>query len=280
MFKTSLLFGSVRLDIFLKRVLELGERSCGPVKGRDIKLMDGLGSGGGKRAKETAVESSLKGKNRHLGRTRARVDHGRGDFLLRKGSVVATLLGTLVHKSSLVGSLVGTRAREIGPDLVKTRRSTSQQTLGKDVSVVRRREVTQSRSVDNGIDVLVRLGSLDQSGVIVTKRDRGNLGVDIEESVSVNVNNVITIGLVVVGNIVSSTGVKNLGKLFNCLLVFGAGELSLNNGDSRLVGVVCLGQRGEAAGGADRSGDASSESSGPSQAQHGYVEFKKETKET
>ena len=242
--------------------------------------MDGLGSGGGKRAKETTVESSLKGKNRHLGRTRARVDHGRGDFLLRKGSVVATLLGTLVHKSSLVGSLVGTRAREIGPDLVKTRRSTSQQTLGKDVSVVRRREVTQSRSVDNGIDVLVRLGSLDQSGVIVTKRDRGNLGVDIEVSVSVNVNNVITIGLVVVSNIVSSTGVKNLGKLFNCLLVFGAGELSLNNGDSRLVGVVFLGQRGEAAGGADRSGDASSESSGPSQAQHDDVEFKKETKET
>lgn len=239
--KAASLLLSVLLLELLKRVLESGERSLGPVKSRDIQLVDGLRASSGKRTKETAVESRLKGQNREIRRTRLGIGHGGGKLLLREGGVVATLLATLVHESSLVSLLVSTGAREIKPDLVQSLGGTSKKALRESVSIVVGREVSESGSVDNGVNVLIRFDGLDQSGVVVSQSNRSNLGVDIKVGVAINVNNVVTVRLEVIDNKVGSASVKDLGQLGESLLVLGARERSLHGRASRLIGVVKFG---------------------------------------
>ena len=57
--KSTLLFLSVLLGMFLEGILQVGEGSLRPVEGRDVKLVDGLAAGGGQTAEKTAVEARL-----------------------------------------------------------------------------------------------------------------------------------------------------------------------------------------------------------------------------
>lgn len=179
----SLLGLLVLLDVLLERVLEEGEGSLGPVEGGDVKLVDGLGAGGGEGAKQTAVEGGLEGHDGELlGGAGRLVVHGGEKLLLSELDVgTATLLLALPHESSLVGSLVGVGAGHGSEDLVQTLGGDLEDTGAQDLGPVIGRKVAQSRTVDQGVDDCIALHGLDEVGVVVAHGDRSNLGVAIIE---------------------------------------------------------------------------------------------------
>lgn len=176
--QAALLFLSVLLSVLLQGVLQGGEGSLGPVKGRDVQLVDGLAAGCRQTAEQTTVEGRLEGHDGQLRRTRGLVLHGRLQLLLSELGLSATTLAlTVVHKGGLVGSLVGIRAGQGGKHLVKALGGSLEDTSVQDVSPVVRGEVTQSRSVDQSIDHLGRLCHLAEVGVVVADGDGGNLSI-------------------------------------------------------------------------------------------------------
>lgn len=176
--EAALLLLGILLGMLLQGVLEGRERGLGPVKGRDIKLVDGLAAGGGQTAEETAVEGLLERQDGQVRRTGGLVHHGRSGFLLGELRIgAATLTLTVVDESRLVGSLVGLRARRGSEHLVHALGGSLEETGLQDVSPVSRREVTRSRSVDQRVGHLLGLGSLLEARVVVSNRDRGNLGI-------------------------------------------------------------------------------------------------------
>lgn len=290
--KAALLLLSVLLRVLLKRVLESRERSLGPVKGRDIKLVDGLAAGGGQTAEETTVEGLLEGQNGQVRGTRELVHHGRGVLLLgelRIGSSTLTL--TVPHERSLVGSLVGLRTRRASEHLVHALGSGLEETGLQDMSPVSGGEVTRSRSVDQGIDHLLGLGNLLEVGVVVSHRDRGNLGIAVDVSLYCHKRRpqlitytsrstfpsrsamllqvssyliptphllsgvrryiLVTNRLGVVRQHVQASNIKNLIQFGDGLLVVGTGDLRLNLGTGGFIGEEWL-RDSQMSGGAER----------------------------
>ncbi|KAI6757188.1 hypothetical protein HG531_003013 [Fusarium graminearum] len=126
---TSLLDLLVLLNILLERVLELGEGSLRPVESRDIDLVNCLGSGCGKRSKETAVETSLEGKDREVGTTGRLVVHGTIELLGAKVDIRTTsLLLSAPHESGFVGSLVGVGTSHGSEDVIQALRGNTEKT--------------------------------------------------------------------------------------------------------------------------------------------------------
>jgi len=207
-FKASLLLGSVLLDVLLKRVLESREGGLGPVEARDIKLVDSLGAGGGEGAETTAVERVLETHDGELRRARLGVLKARVDLLLIPVSVAA-LAATVEHESSLVGKLVGLRSGLSSEDVAETLGGDLHEAVTEDIDPLVGRKVANRRTVDESGDHFGRLGSLDQSVVVVSDRDGSNLGVDIEVLVAININDVVIVRLVVVDNEVNGTGIEN-----------------------------------------------------------------------
>lgn len=174
----------VLLNVLLQRVLELGEGSLRPVEGGNVELVDGLGAGGGERAKQTAVETGLEGQDGELRSTRRLVVHGSLHLLLGKLNGRATsLLLPPPHESCLVCRLVGVGTGHGGEDLVQALGGNLEDTGLENLSPVVGGEVAECGSVDDGVDHLGALSSLDEGWVVVTDRDRGNLGVAGLESV-------------------------------------------------------------------------------------------------
>lgn len=176
--QAALLLLGVLLDVLLQRVLQGGEGGLGPVKGRDIQLVDGLAAGGGERSEETAVEGRLEGQDGKLGRAGTLVVHGGLELLLGELNLGTTTLQlAVVHESSLVGSLVGIGTSHGSENLVETLGGSTQDTSLQDVSPVGRGEVTQSGTVDQSVGHLRRLGSLHEVGVVVTNGNGSNLSI-------------------------------------------------------------------------------------------------------
>ena len=236
LFKAALLLASVLLGVLLKRVLELREGGLGPVKGRDVELVNRLGASGREGAEETAVEATTEGQDRHVGRARCLVVHGRLNVLLGELDIVSTtLLLSLVHESRLVGKLVGVGTSGSGKDLVKTLRRSAQETSLEDLSPVVGREVAHGGTVDQGRGHLGAHGGLQQGWVAVTNRDGGDLGVDIEQDIAVKVGDVVAEGVLVVAHHVQAPGLVDLVQLGNGLLTFRTGELSTHDGAGGLI---------------------------------------------
>ena len=176
--QAALLLGGVLLDVVLQRVLQLGERGLGPVKGGDIQLVDCLATGGGQGAKETAVEGRLEGENRQLGRTGTLVVHGGEHLLLGELDLGATTLQlAVVHEGCLVGSLVGIGASHGGENLVQALRGSTEGTSLENVSPIRGGEVAQGRAVNQGALHLGGGGNLLEVGVVVSNGNRSNLSI-------------------------------------------------------------------------------------------------------
>jgi hypothetical protein len=178
--QATLLLLGVLFGEFLKRILQRGERSLRPVKGRDIKLVDGLAASGRQTAEETTVETSLERHDRQLGRTGGLVDHAGLDFLLGELLLGATtLLLTVVHESGLVSSLVGIGTGHGSEHLVQALRSDLEDTSLEDVGPIGGGKVSESWSVDQRGGHLRGFGHLEKVGVVVSDRDRGDLGVAV-----------------------------------------------------------------------------------------------------
>lgn len=180
----SLLSLLVLLDVLLQRVLEEGEGGLGPVEGGDIQLVNGLGAGGGERAKQTTVEGGLEGHDGELlGGAGRLIVHGGEQLLLGEPDVgTATLLLALPHESGLVGSLVGVGAGHGSEDLVQTLGGDLEDTGAQDLGPVVGREVAQSRAVDQCVDNGIALHGLDEVRVVVAHGNGSNLGVAIVEA--------------------------------------------------------------------------------------------------
>ena len=173
-----LLGGGVLGGVLVKRVLELGEGGLGPVEGGDVELVDGLGAGGGQRAEETAVESGLEREDGELGRTRRLVVHGGLHLSLGEVDLGATTLElATVHESRLVGNLVGVRTSESSVDIVEALGGDLENTGLEDLSPVVGGEVSEGRTVDEGVDHLGSRSSLGQVGVVVANGDGSNLSI-------------------------------------------------------------------------------------------------------
>lgn len=183
--KTILLGLAVLGSVLLERILELGKSSLRPVEGRNIDLVNSLGSGSRKRAKQTAVETSLKRQDRELRGTRGLVAHGGLELSLGELNIGATTLDlSAVHKSSLVSGLVGVGASHGSEDVVETLGGNLEETALKKLSPVVGRESTESWSVHNGVGHLGGGSGLEEVGVVVTDTNGRNLG-EAERSVLV-----------------------------------------------------------------------------------------------
>jgi len=248
--KAALLLGGVLMDVFLQRVLQGREGSLGPVKGGDIDLVDSLAAGGRQGAEETAMEGRLEGEDRELGRAGNLVVHGRQQLLLGELNLVTTTLHlAVVHEGGLVGSLVGIRASHGSEDLVQALGGSLEGTGLQDVGPVSRGEVTQSRTVNQGIEHLRRLRNLLQVGVVVADGDGGDLSIHIQQLVAIEVGNVVTDRPGVVGKHVQAAHIEHLIELRGSRLVLGPGDGRLNGWSGRLIGEEGLLGRTQAGGG-------------------------------
>jgi len=207
--EASLLLGGILLSVLLERVLEGREGSLGPVEAGDIKLVNGLGAGGGERAEATAVEGVAEAHDGELGGTGLGVLEAGVDLLIVPVNTLTTLAAAVEHEGSLVGQLVGLGARLSSEDVAEALGGNLHEAVAEDVNPLVGGEVAHGRSVDEGRGHLRGLGSLDQGLVVVANGDGGDLGVDIEVLVAVNIDNVVVVGLVVVNHEVDSTGVED-----------------------------------------------------------------------
>ena len=175
--EAGLLGSGVLGGMLIEGVLELGEGSLGPVKGRDIELVDSLGAGSRQGTKEAAVEACLEGQDGKLGGTGALVVHDGLEFLGSEVDVAASaLLLAAVHEGSLVRRLVGIGAGHRGEDIVQALGSGLENSRLENIGPVAAGEVAQGRTVDDGADHLGAGSGLCQGRVVVTKSDGGNLG--------------------------------------------------------------------------------------------------------
>ena len=235
--EAALLLTSVLLGVLLKRVLKLREGGLWPVEGGDVELVDRLGASTGERAEETAVEAATEGQDRHVWRARCLVVHRGLDILLGElGIVSAALLLSLPHESRLHGQLVRIRAGGRSEDLVEALGRSTQKTSLEDLGPIVGREVTHGRTVDQGRSHLGAHGRLKEGRVAVANGDRGDLGVDVEQDITIQVGNIVAEGVLVVAHHVQAPGLVDLVQLGNSLLPLGSRDLSAHGGSGRLVG--------------------------------------------
>jgi len=174
--KTSLLDLLVLLDVLLERVFKLGEGSLGPVKGRNVDLMDSLGSGCGKRSKETTVETSLEGEDRKVGATWRLVVHGTVELLGTEFNLWATtFLLSAPHESGLVSSLVGIGTSHGSKNVIQALGCNSEKTGLEKIGPVVGRKSSKSRSVHDGVDHLGARSGLEKGRVVVADGNGSNL---------------------------------------------------------------------------------------------------------
>ena len=209
--KAALLLSSVLSSMRLKRVLELGEGSDGPVESREVELVHRLGVSGGEAAEHTAVESTVERHDGEVGRTRGLVDHARREIKVVDGAAAVNRL--VPHHDLLVGVLVGARTTHEGGDLLETLGSNSEESLLDTLSPVSRGEVAESRTVHEEREVLRAGEGLDEVGVVVTEGHGGDLGVEVEHLVLVNISNVVTRRSIVVSDEVDGARLGDLLRM-------------------------------------------------------------------
>lgn len=186
LFQTLLLFRLVRWHIVLQRVLQLRERSDGPVEGWDVDFVNSLGSGGREGTEETTVKAGFEGEDGEVGRSRLLVEHARvwsqrrsgildphglTHFFLGEIDGFASLSRSVRHESSLKsvfyqsapssyrpssGSRLTIRAGSTkgGHKLIKTFRGDFHQARVEQLGPVFRRERAQGWSVHHCSDKL------------------------------------------------------------------------------------------------------------------------------
>lgn len=176
----------------VERVLEGGEGGARPVKGGNIEFVDGLAAGRGQTAKETAVEGRLEGHDGVVGGSGRLVHHGGRELLLRElGLGAATTLLGMVHERSLVCCLVGVGAGGRGEDLVQALGRHLEQAGLEDAGPVVGGEVAQGRPVDQRGGHLGGLCGLEKGWVVVSKGDGCDLGVHVEQDVTIEISNAL-----------------------------------------------------------------------------------------
>lgn len=178
LFKAGLFSPCVLLGVLVKWVLELGESRLGPVEGRNVKLVDGLGASGRQATKQTAVKASLERQDRKLRRAGGLVLHCTLNFLGSEVNFRATSFHlSLIHEGSLVGDFVGIGTGHGGVDVVKALGSDLQDTSLQDVGPCVGGKVTQRGTIDDGINHLRGLSNLSELGIVVPHRNGGNLSI-------------------------------------------------------------------------------------------------------
>ena len=171
--------GGVFLGVLVQGVLQGGESGLWPVKGGDVELVDGLGTGGGEGAEEAAVETGLEGEDgKRLGAGGDFVRHGGLHLLGGELDVrAAALLLPPPHEGSLVGRLVGVGAGHGREDLVETFGSNLEDTGFESGSPVGGREVAEGGPVNDAVDHGVAESRVVKDGVVVADGNGGDLGV-------------------------------------------------------------------------------------------------------
>jgi hypothetical protein len=133
------------------------------------------------------VERVLEAHDGELRGARLGVLHAGVDLLLVPLGI-PTLATAVEHESSLVSQLVGLGAGLSSEDVAETLGGDLHETIAEDVDPLVGGEVANSGSVDESGDHLGGLGSLDEGVVVVANRDGGDLSVDIEVLVTVNID--------------------------------------------------------------------------------------------
>lgn len=168
----------ILFSVLVERIFKLGEGRLGPVKGRNIQLVNRLGAGSGQAAEQAAVETSLEGQNRELSGARSLVVHGTLNLLRSEVDIGTTSLSlSLVHEGSFVGNFVGIGTGHGSVDIIKALGCDLEDTSLEDISPSVGREVAQGRTVDNGINHFRGLSNFPKLGVVVPNRNGGNLGI-------------------------------------------------------------------------------------------------------
>lgn len=136
------------------------------------------------------MERVLEAHDGELRRTRLGVLHARVHLFLAPLGVT-TLTAAVVHECSLVSQFIGLGARLGSEDVAETLGGNLHEAVAENVDPLIGGEVANGRSVDESGDHLGGLGSLDEGAVVVANGDGGNLSVDIEELVAVDINNAV-----------------------------------------------------------------------------------------
>jgi hypothetical protein len=133
------------------------------------------------------VERVLEAHDGELRGARLGVLHAGVDLLLVPVSIT-TLTAAVEHEGSLVGQLVGLGSGLSSENVAETLGSDLHETIAEDVDPLVGGEVANGGSVDESGDHLGGLGSLDEGVVVVANGDGGDLSVDIEVLVTVNID--------------------------------------------------------------------------------------------
>ena len=133
------------------------------------------------------MERVLEAHDGKLGGARLGVLHARVDLLLVPLSIT-TLAAAVEHEGGLVSQLVGLGTGLSSEDVAETLRGNLHEAVAEDIDPLVGGEVANGGSVDESGDHLGGLGGLDESVVVVANGDGGDLSVDIEVLVAVNVD--------------------------------------------------------------------------------------------
>ena len=235
--ETALLLGGVGVGVLRERIPQLGEWRLWPVEGGDVEFVDGLAARGGQRAEEAAVEGGAEAEDAEGRRAGGRVVHRGGDLVGGEvgGGVAAALHAPFPHEGGFVGELVGVGAGGAGEDLVEALGGDFEDACLEDGGPVVLGEVAQSGPVDDGAGHFGGGGGEHERGVAVADGDGGDLGVDVQEDVAVEISNVVADALLVVGHHVQAPCIKDLVQLLNGSLALGARYFGLDDWSSRLI---------------------------------------------
>jgi len=166
------------------------------------------------------------------------VKHAGGE-VLSGGGLAAAADGLVPHHGLLVRVLVGARAAHHGGDLGKALRRDGDEGVVDAVDPVGGGDVAESGAVHEQGQVLGVRERGDHRGVVVAKGKRGDLRVDVEERVTIDVGEVVALGVLVVSEEVNSSRLGNLVHLGEEVLRLRARHgCGKDLGGGGLVGVI------------------------------------------
>lgn len=183
------------------------------------------------------MEGGSEGQDRQVRRAGGLVVHRRGDLLGREVHVgAAALLAPFPHESGLVGGLVRVGAGHGGEDLVETPGSDAQCTGLEDVCPVVLGEVPQGGPVDDGASHVRGRCRREQGWVAVADGDGCDLGIDIQQDVTIGICDIVAITVPVIGQHIQTPGIEHLVELSDASLTFWSWYGSTYDWVLRLIG--------------------------------------------
>lgn len=222
--------------VLLQRVLVHREAGDGPVEGRHVQFVDGLGVRGGQYAHGPAVECALEGQDGQIWGAGLLVDHARLELLGREVDLLAALLRPVPDEHVLVGVLVGAGAAHHGGELREPLGRHLAEDVVEPLGKVLAREHAQRRTVHQRFHIVRVVQHPQQVWVVVAKWHGRDLRVDVQQRVAVSVNQVVAKGSLVVREELHRARLLDGGQLGQQLPGPRPGYLRLHHGRLRLPG--------------------------------------------